>query len=469
MVGGACAFSPAPESGSLPGAWIAPPPLAPLFGTFAPLEAASSRLGDSLVFGFDSRAGELVEGGRAPEWSIRSASFRSYASLGTTRWRVGLSTGLDRPVLASTDPDRRLRWLWPQSPHVGLRLDLGPRFATRIEQGAGVVAGQARVSLPLGSGADLDLHGRRARERGILRIAVADAPSIPLAWTGERTGGRVDLRIRPGDLGEFTGTLAQEEGSPGPAEPGTLLEGTSSSTGWGLRWEPRSEGPWLEASGTHGWVRSEGLVDSGGGRRTFHDAQARSWRRSAGLGWTAPSWRSGAHAEHFVGALPASRYFEPFLSWNALDPSSWAAVRQILSDQREFVQGTVEWRRAAASACRTSTAGPLELRYGAALAWTGIDARTILRTTRMSLFGLGYDVRSDSLAGSRLRSWTLEPHLRAVLRLATFGEIGLQGHATVPLSVRRLGRQATPPPESAGAPDDPRGLWDVALSWRRAW
>lgn len=421
------------------------------------------------MFGFDSRAGELVQGGHTPEWSIRSASFRSYASLGTARWRIGLSTGLDRPVFATTDPDRHLRWLWPQSPRVGLRLDLGSRVTTQVEQGAGVVAGQARVSIPLASGSDLDLHGRRARERGILRVAVDDAPSIPLAWSGERTGGRIDLRIRPRALGEFTGTLAQEEGSPGPAEPGTRLEGTSSSTEWGLRWEPRLEGPWLEASGTHGWVRSEGVVDSGGGRRTFHDAQARSWRRSAGLGWAAPSWRAGARAEHFVGALPAASFFEPFLSWNALDPSSWSAVRQVLSDQREFVQGTVEWRRVAASASRASGAGPLALRYGAALAWTGIDARTILRTTRMSLFGLGYDIQSDSLAGPRLRLWTLEPHLRAVLGLPALGEIGLQAHATVPLSVRRLGRQATPPPESAGAPDDPRGLWDVALSWRRAW
>jgi hypothetical protein len=350
-----------------------------------------------------------------------------------------------------------------------LRLDLGPRVTTRIEQGAGVVAGQARVAIPLGSGADLDLHGRRARERGILRIAVADAPSIPLAWTGERTGGRVDLRIRPGALGEFTGSLAQEEGSPGPAESGTSLEGTSSSTEWGVRWDPRLEGPWFDASGTHGWVRSEGFVDSGGGRRTFHDAQARSWRRRVGLGWSGHSWRVGARGEHLVGAAPAASYFEPFLSWNALDPSSWSAIRQVLSDQREFVQGTVEWRRASASADRISSAGPLELRYGADLAWTGIDARTILRTTRMSLFGLGYDVRSDSLPGPSLRLWTLEPRLRAVLRLAAIGEIGLQGRATVPLSVRRLGRDVPAGQEPADRPEDPRGLWDASLSWRRAW
>jgi len=468
LVGGAFALPTSPDFGALPGGWRAPPPLAPLAPQFSPL-AEIPELGDSVVVGFDAQAGELLQGGFAPEVSVRRASFGPHVSLGTERWRVGLTTRIDRPVFASSDSVRRLRWLWPGSPVVGVSLDLGRRLSLSLQNGAGTLAAQAGASLPLGADADLDVQARRARDRGRLQVAVSDAPAIPLEWVGDRTGGRMDLRLRPGSRGELVASLTQEEGSPVADENRTHLEGTSVSTGWNLRWEPATSGLWMDASGGHAWVRTQGVLDSAGERRVFHDGELRSWQRSAAAGWTGRSWRAGLRGDHRIVASPAPSYFAPFLSWNVFDPSAWSPVNQILSDQREFVHGTAELRRLSASLRHLRRFGPLEIDAEATTAWNALDPELVLRTTRMNLFGLGYSVRSDTVVSPRLRLWTLEPAVRAVLRLRSLGEAGLSARATAPLAVRRLGPR--PPPDAVPDPraEDPRGLWETALFWRRAW
>lgn len=446
---------------------MVPPPLAPLLPTPTARSATTHLHGDVFELGIAAQVEEFVEGGLDPRLSVGSAVLLTRGSLADRGWQVEVLSGRTHSWAESSSPELDIRWKEPQGPSIAMIFQYGDRFQASLEQREGTMRGSGLAAMALAEGVDLALEGFHSRHRGSLRAALGEYPEIAVEWSGVRSGAEGGLRCRVGNLGALHASLARTEGKPGDLEAAYVLRTRSRSSGWSLGWVPEQEGPWLELVTHHGEVASTASTDTAGSSRTFHDLLLRSSvHRSAG-GWIARRWRSDAGWSRMVVETPPSSYFAPFLSWNAFNPSSWAPVEQILSDQREHLHGTLEIRRLHAGGSWKAARGRARMECGAEVSWWALDPRLLHRTTRMSFLGAGYRTESDTLDSWRLRAWTLSPSLDLAWNGGFLGEVSASGRATIPLAMRRLGPSRPEP-----LPDAPReswrGLWNAALGWRRS-
>lgn len=444
-----------------------PPPLAPLLPAPAARSASAHLHGDAFELGIATQVEELVEGGLDPRLSVGSAFLLSRGSLAARGWQIEVHSGRTHSWAESSTPELDLRWREPQGPSIAMLFQYGDRFHATLEQREGTMRGSGAVAMALADRVDIALEGFHARQRGSLRAALGEHPEIAVEWSGVRSGAEGGLRLRVGSFGELRATLARSEGDPGEIDAAYFLSTRSRSSGWTLGWVPAKDGPWLELGTHHGDVASTASTHTAGSSRTFHDLLLRSSVHRWTGGWIARRWRSDMGWSRMVVEAPPSSFFSPFLSWNAFNPSSWAPVEQILSDQREFLHGTLEVRRMHAGGSWKVSRGRARAECGGETSWWALDPRILHRTTRMSFLGAGYRTESDTLDSWRLRAWTLSPSVDLAWDGGFLGEVSSGLRATLPLAMRRLGPKRS---ESLGeVPRESwRGLWNAALGWRRS-
>lgn len=446
---------------------LVPVPLAPLLpGEETP--ATTPHLhGDAFELGLEAEVGEFLEGGLDPRVSVGDASFQTRGSLADRNWQVEVLSGRFHSWTEGSGSGFSSRWRPPQSPAIAMRFRRGERLHLTFEQREGSMRGSGSLAIPLSERIEISVEGFHSRDRGSLGIAMEGYPEIAIEWSGSRTGADGGLGLLVGSLGKLRARLGRSVGEPLDLDAIHVLRTEGRSSTWSLRWDPTSTGPWFELLSHHGSVASRASIDTAGSSRDFHDLLLRSSvQRSAG-GWAWTRGRGGAGWSRTIVEIPASSYFEPFLAWNAFNPSEWAPVEQILSDQREFLHGTLEIRRLHADLASNRSKGRGRASFAVSTSWWALDPRFVRRTTRMSFLGAGYRMESDTSDSWRLRAWTLAPSLDLAWDGGPWGEISTRTAATLPLTVRRLGPPRHAPKGQAGE-ESWRGLWNAGLGWRRS-
>lgn len=453
---------------------LVPAPLAPLLPREEEPAAVGHLHGDAFELGVEAEVEEFLEGGSDPHLSIGDATLLTRGSLADGNWQVEVLSGRVHSWTEGAGSGFSARWRPPQGPAIAMRLRRGDRLRLIFEQREGSMRGSGSAAVPVSEHVEIQVQGFHSRDRGTLRTAMEPYPEIAIAWSGSRTGADGGLGIRVGSLGTLRARAGRTEGEPLALEASHVLRTEGTSTTWNLRWDPTTSGPWFELLAHHGRVASRASIDTAGSSRAFHDLLLRSSVHRSAAGWVWPRGRGGAGWSRTILEIPPASYFAPFLAWNAFNPSEWAPIEQILSDQREFLHGTLEIRRLHADASWTRSKGRGRAGIGASTSWWALDPRFVRRTTRMSLLGAAYRMDSDTLVSWRLRAWTLAPSLDLAWDGGAWGEISGRAAATLPLAVRRL---RPPRPHEAGktegrggdAPEESwRGLWSAGFGWRRS-
>lgn len=446
---------------------LVPAPLAPLLAPEGDAASLPNLHGDPFELGMEGGVEEFLEGGADPRLSIGSAGLLTRGSLSDGNWQIEVLSGRNHTWTEASGPTLRARWRVPQVPTIAMRVRRGDRLGLSLEQREGSMRGAGELVAAPSEGLRIRASVFHSRDRGSLEVALADHPRIPIEWSASRTGAEGMLEVRLDPLGRLRAGLGASSSEPLETRALYVLRTEGSSADWTLRWDPAAAGPWIELSAHDGRVRSTGSVDTAGSSRDFHHLLVRSsLRRSAG-GWAWSRGRAGAGWSRAVLEIPPSSYFTPFLSWNTFNPSAWAPVEQILSDQREHLGGTLEVRHLHTEASWDATRGRARLRLGAVGSWWALEPGFLLRTTRMSFLGAGYRSESVALDRWRLRAWTLAPSFDLSWDLGAWGELSADARATLPLAVRRLGPPRPSIPEG-DAEDSPRGLWNAGIGWRRS-
>lgn len=443
-----------------------PAPLAPLLPAPEIPAARSPLQGDGFELGIETQVEEFLEGGLDPHLSVGTASFLTRGSLAHHGWRVEVLSGRSHTWTESVSPDLDLRWREPQGPSIAMMFRHGDDFQASLEQREGTMRGAASATTSPVDRLHLALSGFHSRHRGNLGAALGEHPRLQIEWRGLRSGAEGGLRFDADALGTLHADLGLSQGTPADFEAAYILRTKSRSSGWKLGLAPISRGPWIELESHHGEVASSASADTAGSSRVFHDLLLRSSVHRGAGGWIAPRWRSEVGWSRLVVEAPPSSYFTPFLEWNAFNPSAWAPVEQLLSDQREHLHGTLELRRMHAGGSWKIPLGRVGGEVGADASWWALDPRFVHRTTRMTFLGAGYRTESDTMDSWRVRAWTLSPSADLVWNGGILGEISASGRATIPLAMRRFGPRLPESPEAAPG-ESWRGLWSAGLGWRR--
>lgn len=446
---------------------LVPAPLAPLLPTPEARTSTPHLHGDAFELGVQGHVEEFLEGGLDPRLSVGSGSFLTRGSLAGRDWQIEVQSGRFHSWIQASTPTFGARWRQPQGPDIAMVFSRTERLRLTLEQREGSVRGTGTALVGLADRVDLSLEAFHARARGLVQAEMEEYPSIRIDWNGVRTGGEGGLDVHVGALGVLHGRLGRAEGEPGDLEARYTLRTSSRSTTWSLGWDPEVPGPWLELVAHHGEVASTATADTAGSSRAFHDLLLRSSVHRTAGGWSGRAWRSGLGWTRIVLEIPPSSYFGPFLAWNTFNPSSWAPVEQILSDQREHLHGTLEIRRLHAGAVWNAARGRGRAEFGAETSWWALDPHLVHRTTRMSFLGVGYQSRSDTLDSWRLRAWTVAPSLLLGWDGGYLGEVSGGGEATIPLAIRRLGPRLAESGETLPR-ESWRGLWNTRIGWRRS-
>lgn len=446
---------------------LGPAPLAPLLpGEADPLPSPHLH-GDAFELGIGGEVEELLDGGQDPRIAIGSASILARGSLSDRNWQIEVLSGRGHSWTEGHGSELSARWRAPQGPAIAMRFRRGDLVQLTLEQREGSMRGTGSVAIPLSDRIEILAAGFHSRDRGTLKTALEPYPEIAIGWSQSRTGADGGLGVRIGPFGKLKARIGRSESEPLDLEALHVLRTDGGSTTWSVRWDPDSTGPWLALQSHHGRVASRASIDTAGSSRTFHDLLLRSSVQRSEGGWAWPRWRSGVGWSRTVVEIPAPSFFSPFLSWNALNPSEWAPVEQILSDQREFLHGTLEIRRLHTDLLWNLARGRGRAEMGASTSWWAVDPRFIRRTSRMSFLGAGYRTESDTIDSWRLRAWTVVPSLDLAWDGGAWGEISGRATATLPLAFRRLGPSRAEASDE-GAGESWRGLWNAGFGWRRS-
>lgn len=446
---------------------LVPAPLAPLLPREGELLPSPHLHGDAFELGIGGEVEEFLDGGRDPRVAIGSASLLARGSLSDRNWQIEVLSGRIHSWSETRGSELSARWRLPQGPAIAMRYRRGDLLQLTLEQREGSMRGAGSVAAPLSEDVEIAAEAFHSRDRGTLKTALEPYPEIDIGWSQTSTGVEGGLGVRIGAFGKLRARVGRSESEPLDLESLHVLRTEGGSTTWSVRLDPDATGPWLALLSHHGRVASRATVDTAGSSRTFHELLLRSSvQRSAG-GWAWPRGRAGAGWSRTVVEIPPSSYFAPFLSWNALNPSEWAPVEQILSDQREFLHGTLEIRRLHADVSWNHSRGRGRAEVGASTSWWGVDPRFVHRTSRMSFLGAGYRTESDTLDSWRLRAWTVAPSLDLAWDGGAWGEISGRATTTLPLAFRRLG-PSRPEVLDEDREDSWRGLWNAGFGWRRS-
>lgn len=313
---------------------------------------------------------------------------------------------------------------------------------------------------------------RRLGDGAFELVRGAESPVL-LAWSGSEWTAQQELSVRIPFAGTIRTRLSNGEGHPLPLDARYRLETRSVSSGWGIEWSAGRTGPWFAFGDDHGELRLSGWSDTLGSDRRFHDLRVLSGTTREAVGWRFGRWAlEGRREERSIDA-PNASFFAPFLAWNVFDPSSWAPVDQILSDRREHVSGSLDYRCWAGSVSWGRGGKVFDARLSAGASWRALDVHLLHRSTRLDFLGTGWELKTDSVSAPRLRAILLDLAGGVVLHLGTFGDLETGGAMAVPLRIERLRRDGTIGDASTGGGDgelgEDDGLWALRAGWRGVW
>lgn len=459
LAGGACAF--------LPG------PFAPLWSE--PSRSVLADPSDSVVsetwfaYGRDV----VLDGGSDPDVALVQERMESGVILARPLWSVSASAGTTASRARFGYRNWGLRWIPSRDDRydAAFRVGRNLRAVLALREDQGRFRATLGAAIPLGPVA---LEGEASRTRGdgsLLLLRDGESP-LPLGWAESGWCARGGLSFPIAELGRASVALEREESHPGPTEGRYRFEVRAIRSGWRLGWSPRITGPWLDIQSSEADWRSQGWSDTLGSDARFHDLRIVGTTRRVSGGWRFRSWGVGAHTEERTLDAPKASFFTPFLSWNALDLSPWSPVGQILSDQREHLSGSLEYRAHGADISWRRTGRRFDIGLEGGLSWRSLETHLLHRRTRLSFLGAGWKFETDSVGAPRLRALLAPLALYGTLHLGGFGDLSALGRAAVPLRIERLRRDGAAPTGSSGSSDsddDIEGLWSVGVGWRGGW
>lgn len=415
----------------------------------------------------------VLDGGNVPEVVLRRDDVKAGGALASPLWSARVSAGVSDTRAQAFFRDWGARWIPGTEKDFDISLRVGGdlRGAANFRQEDGLLRATMGGAVPLGS-ARLQGEASRTRGRGSVQLLRRGEPPLPLDWAVSGWDARGGLRLDIAGFGSATARLVREESHPSPVEGRYRLETRTTGSGWELGWHPQGNGPWIEVESRDGDWKSEGWSDTLGSDTRFHDFRVASRMLRGSTGWRSAHWSIGVGGEERSLDAPKASIFSPFLAWNALDLSAWAPVDQILSDQREHLSGTLEYRALGADASWRRPGRRFDFGIQGGISWRSLESHLLHRATRMSFLGAGWKLETDSVGAPRLRALLAPLALEGAFHLGVFGDLGVQGRMAIPLWFERLRRDGAAPaaPTNSGDDgDDITGLWRIGTSWRGSW
>jgi len=415
----------------------------------------------------------VLDGGSDPDVALVRQNIASGARVARPVWSASASAGTIASRSRFGYRDWGMRWVPSRGDRFDATLRVGRnlRGVLALEEDQGLFRATLGAAIPLGPVA---LEGEASRTRGdgsLLLLRDGESP-LPLGWAESGWDARGGVSFPLADLGRASAALERGESHPGPTEGRYRFEVRTVRSGWRLGWVPRTTGPWLDIESRDVDWRSQGWSDTLGSDARFHDLRVAGATRRFSGGWRFRNWSVGAHTEERTLDAPKASFFAPLLSWNALDLSSWSPVDQILSDQREHLSGTFEYRAHGADVSWRAPGRRFDIGLEGGLSWRSLETHLLHRRTRLSFLGVGWNLETDSVGAPRLRALLAPVALDGTLHLGGFGDLTARGRAAIPLRIERLRRDGASPASSSGSggsDDDVEGLWSVEVGWRGGW